>query len=159
MRWDARHVRCSAGLAWLRALAVQTLLPPAGLWVVAVRRRRRGMGARSRAAARRLLRLPARTLALFGFRPRRTSPTNVQTPYSCRSPQDLLNLPQLPPNAEYIKTSACTSTWGAVAAVMGRLPVSSFEYFVVVDSSVKGPFLPVYVQEVGAARAREEGRG
>lgn len=62
--------------------------------------------------------------------------------------QDLLAHPQLPPNAQYIKTSACTGTWGAIGAAMAQLPVVNFEYFVVVDSSAKGPFMPVYAQQV-----------
>ena len=56
-------------------------------------------------------------------------------------------LPTLPPNAEYIKleVGACTSTWGAIAEAMGALPVPDYEYFIVIDSAVRGPYLPPYV--------------
>jgi len=64
--------------------------------------------------------------------------------------QDLLTLPPLPSNAEYIKTRACTTTWGAIGAVLGQLPSAKFEYFMVLDSSVKGPFIPTYAQQVWA---------
>lgn len=55
-------------------------------------------------------------------------------------------LPALPPNAEYLRTEACTGTWGALRAVLDWLPApGGFQYFMVVDSAVRGPFLPPYV--------------
>ena len=54
-------------------------------------------------------------------------------------------LPVLPPNAEYIETERCTSSWGAISAIMTNLNITDYQYFVVVDSSVRGPYLPTYV--------------
>lgn len=38
--------------------------------------------------------------------------------------------------------------WGALGAALPKLPTAKFDYVMVVDSSVKGPFLPVYAQQV-----------
>lgn len=54
-------------------------------------------------------------------------------------------LPSLPSNAKYLKTSLCTSTWGAIDGVSRQLPLNDYNYFVVVDSKVRGPFVPSYV--------------
>lgn len=54
-------------------------------------------------------------------------------------------LPTLPPNAEYIHTHSCSNTWGAIGAVINELPLAQYGYYMVVDSSVRGPFLPPYV--------------
>lgn len=54
-------------------------------------------------------------------------------------------LPSLPSNAAYLKTSLCTTTWGAIDAVYRALDVQEYDYFVVVDSQVRGPFVPPYV--------------
>ena len=54
-------------------------------------------------------------------------------------------LPSLPSNAAYLKTSLCATTWGAIDAVYGALDVQEYDYFVVVDSQVRGPFVPAYV--------------
>jgi hypothetical protein len=54
-------------------------------------------------------------------------------------------LPSLPSNAQYLKTSLCTTTWGAIDAVHRALNTQDFDYFVIVDSHVRGPFLPSYV--------------
>lgn len=62
--------------------------------------------------------------------------------------QDILELPQLPANAEYLRSRDCTSTWGALSTVMSKLPLDDFQYYMVVDSSVKGPFVPEYAQKV-----------
>lgn len=56
-------------------------------------------------------------------------------------------LPSLPSNAAYLKTSSCTTTWGAIDAVYKALDVQQYDYFVVVDSQVRGPFLPAYVSD------------
>lgn len=61
---------------------------------------------------------------------------------------DILELPQLPANAEYLRSRDCTSTWGALSTVMSKLPLDDFQYYMVVDSSVKGPFVPEYAQKV-----------
>jgi hypothetical protein len=57
-------------------------------------------------------------------------------------------LPSLPSNAAYLKTSSCTTTWGAIDAVYKALDVHEYDYFVVVDSQVRGPFLPAYVSDL-----------
>lgn len=54
-------------------------------------------------------------------------------------------LPKLPSNADYLHTNACTHSWGAIRSVMTELPTVSYDYFVVLDSSVRGPYLPPYV--------------
>lgn len=54
-------------------------------------------------------------------------------------------LPGLPSNAAYLKTSLCATTWGAVDAVYGALDVHQYDYFMIVDSQVRGPFMPSYV--------------
>ncbi len=64
-------------------------------------------------------------------------------------PQNFPRLPKLPPNAAYLRTERCTGTWGAIDAVARALPVAAHEYFLVVDSSVRGPFLPPYVGPLG----------
>lgn len=55
-----------------------------------------------------------------------------------------LALPQLPPNAQYITTPACIGTWGALGAIEEQMDASKYPYVVVIDSSVRGPFLPPY---------------
>lgn len=52
--------------------------------------------------------------------------------------------PALPANAEYMQVSECTGSWGVVGALSrsGLLPPKA--YTVVIDSSVRGPFLPSY---------------
>lgn len=57
-------------------------------------------------------------------------------------------LPSLPKNAQYLKTSLCTTTWGAIDAVSRALNVQEFDYFVIIDSHVRGPFLPSYVSDM-----------
>ena len=57
-------------------------------------------------------------------------------------------LPSLPSNAQYLKTSLCTTTWGAIDAVSRALNTQEYDYFVVVDSHVRGPFLPSYVTDM-----------
>ena len=57
---------------------------------------------------------------------------------------DFPKLPSLPSNAAYLLTSSCTTIFGAMAAVMPELPASSYNYILVVDSSVRGPFMPSY---------------
>lgn len=57
-------------------------------------------------------------------------------------------LPSLPSNAAYLKTSLCTTTWGAIDAVYRALDVQQYDYFVVVDSQVRGPFVPSYVTDM-----------
>ena len=54
-------------------------------------------------------------------------------------------LPSLPSNAQYLRTSLCTTTWGAIDAVIRVLNVHEYDYFVVLDSQVRGPFMPSYV--------------
>ena len=57
-------------------------------------------------------------------------------------------LPSLPSNAQYLKTSLCTTTWGAIDAVSRVLNVQEYDYFVVIDSHVRGPFIPSYVSNM-----------
>lgn len=57
-------------------------------------------------------------------------------------------LPSLPNNAQYLKTSLCTTTWGAIDAVGRALNVQDYDYFVVIDSHVRGPFLPSYISDM-----------
>jgi hypothetical protein len=63
---------------------------------------------------------------------------------------DFPRLPSLPANAAYLKTQQCTTTWGAIDAVMLALPIVDHEHFVVLDASVRGPFLPPYMQGTSA---------
>lgn len=58
----------------------------------------------------------------------------------------LASEPALPPNAAYVRTDACVGTWGALGAVKAELPLAASQYYVVVDSSVRGPFIPGYAQ-------------
>lgn len=58
-------------------------------------------------------------------------------------------LPSLPQNAQYLRTEACPTTWGAIDAVMRVLPVADHKYFVVVDSRMRGPFIPSYASPGG----------
>jgi hypothetical protein len=54
-------------------------------------------------------------------------------------------LPTLPPNASLITTESCTSSvWGIIASVTDQLPLGERSYYMVVDSSVRGPYLPPY---------------
>lgn len=71
-------------------------------------------------------------------------------PFSLYIPQQLQEEPVLPANAAYLRTEACTHTWGALAAVMAQLPLAQSQYYVVLDSSVRGPFVPPYAQHVSA---------
>ena len=57
-------------------------------------------------------------------------------------------LPSLPQNAQYLKTSLCTTSWGAIDAVTKVLSIQQYRFFVIVDSHVRGPFLPSYVQNM-----------
>eukprot|EP00890_Picochlorum_soloecismus_P001815 jgi/Picsp_1/2634/NSC_00864-R1_hypothetical protein VOLCADRAFT_105929 [Volvox carteri f. nagariensis] len=57
-------------------------------------------------------------------------------------------LPSLPQNAQYLKTSLCTTSWGAIDAVTKVLGIQQYRYFVIVDSHVRGPFVPSYVQNM-----------
>lgn len=66
----------------------------------------------------------------------------------------LASLPELPTNAVYLRTDACNSTWGALGAVMNELPLDRFQYYMVVDSSVRGPYIPPYAQHVSPERAQ-----
>lgn len=59
--------------------------------------------------------------------------------------KDFPRLPALPPNAHYLRTEQCTTTWGAIDAVSRVLPIAEHQYFVVLDSKMRGPFLPPYV--------------
>ncbi|KAL6776645.1 hypothetical protein ACKKBF_B30390 [Auxenochlorella protothecoides x Auxenochlorella symbiontica] len=59
-----------------------------------------------------------------------------------------LAMPELPPNAKYISTTACTGTWGALGAIEEQVDATKFPFVVVVDSSVRGPFLPPYAAGV-----------
>lgn len=62
-------------------------------------------------------------------------------------PQNFPRLPALPDNAQYLRTELCTNTWGAIDAVRGALPLAQHEYIMVVDSTVRGPFLPPYMSD------------
>jgi len=57
-------------------------------------------------------------------------------------------LPSLPQNAQYLKTSLCTTSWGAIDAVTKVLGIQQYRFFVIVDSHVRGPFVPSYVQSM-----------
>jgi hypothetical protein len=70
--------------------------------------------------------------------------------------KDFPRLPTLPANAQYLRTEQCTGTWGAIDAVMGLLPISDYKYFVVVDSSVRGPFLPPYLASSASLNEDED---
>ena len=63
-------------------------------------------------------------------------------------PQPPLEEPALPANAAYLRTQACAGTWGAVGAVMEQLPLAQYQYYLVLDSSVRGPYVPPYAQHV-----------
>ena len=63
-------------------------------------------------------------------------------------------LPDLPANAEYLSIRGCYEL-GHVGKVLSGLSsvqvnVNLYQYFVWVDSSVRGPFLPSYVTEMSA---------
>lgn len=70
--------------------------------------------------------------------------------------KDFPRLPTLPANAQYLRTEQCTGTWGAIDAVMGLLSVPDYQYFVVVDSSVRGPFLPPYLASSSSLNEDED---
>jgi len=70
--------------------------------------------------------------------------------------KDFPRLPTLPANAQYLRTEQCTGTWGAIDAVMGLLPIADYQYFVVVDSSVRGPFLPPYLASSSSLNEDED---
>lgn len=58
-------------------------------------------------------------------------------------------LPGLPSNAKYVQHKNECYDWGAVGWLLlhsGKVNMSKFKYFVVTNSSVRGPFLPSYVQ-------------
>ena len=57
-------------------------------------------------------------------------------------------LPILPTNARYILHKNECYDWGAVGWLLlrsGKIHLSRFKYFVVTNSSVRGPFLPPYI--------------
>lgn len=55
-------------------------------------------------------------------------------------------LPQLPPHARYIRHDNSCFDWGTYgwALQTGAVEASSYQYIVLVNSSVRGPFLPPY---------------
>ena len=56
-------------------------------------------------------------------------------------------LPSLPfGNAKYVKQSASTCIWGAVADLLASpdLDTSKYTNFIVTNSGLRGPFLPAY---------------
>lgn len=52
--------------------------------------------------------------------------------------------PPLPANAEYMQVHDCTTSWGVLGALTRSGLLPSKAYTVVVDSRVRGPFLPSY---------------
>lgn len=54
-------------------------------------------------------------------------------------------LPSLPENAQYLVGSECATVWGTIASVKDDLPILRHEYIVVLDASVRGPYLPSYM--------------
>ena len=57
-------------------------------------------------------------------------------------------LPQLPSNARYVHhTNACYD-WGTIGWLMstGRIEPAKYRYFIFLNSSVRGPFLPAYTK-------------
>eukprot|EP00892_Ulva_mutabilis_P012446 jgi/Ulvmu1/9574/UM054_0004.1 len=57
-------------------------------------------------------------------------------------------LPWLPRNARYMRPRRHCHGWGAYDAVLRRgvLDVTKYHYFIFLSSSVRGPFLPAYLQ-------------
>ncbi|KAL0029714.1 hypothetical protein WJX79_004145 [Trebouxia sp. C0005] len=58
-------------------------------------------------------------------------------------------LPGLPDNAKYVQHKNECYDWGTVGWLLlhsGKVKMSEFKYFVITNSSVRGPFLPSYVQ-------------
>lgn len=58
------------------------------------------------------------------------------------------SLPELPAHARYMRHSSDCSGWGAFGWALGPGGVdpNGYEYYVLVDSSARGPFLPPYLQ-------------
>ena len=59
------------------------------------------------------------------------------------------SLPKLPRNAKYIQHRNECYDWGALGWLLlrsGKVNMSKFTYFVITNSSVRGPFLPSYIQ-------------
>lgn len=58
-------------------------------------------------------------------------------------------LPKLPENAKYIPHINECYDWGALGWLLlhsGKVNISQYKFFVITNSSVRGPFLPSYIQ-------------
>lgn len=72
----------------------------------------------------------------------------------CRG--QLARLPALPANARYVMHSNECYDWGAVGWLLlrsGKIDLSRFKYFVITNSSVRGPFLPPYISVSALTRS------
>lgn len=63
------------------------------------------------------------------------------------------DLPELPDNAEYVKHANECYDWGTFGWAIreGIIDPGAYKYFIFLNSSVRGPFLPPYLK-VGSAR-------
>lgn len=62
--------------------------------------------------------------------------------------KELPALPQLPPNARYLRHPNQCYDWGTIGWVfaMGQADPQQYKYFIFMNSSVRGPFIPPYAK-------------
>ena len=80
------------------------------------------------------------------------SPAQIPHP-NLPSPQphalaQLPTLPLLPPNARYLRHPNRCYDWGTIGWVLTskQVDTSAYKYFIFMNSSVRGPFIPPYAQ-------------
>ncbi|KAK9829758.1 hypothetical protein WJX72_007700 [[Myrmecia] bisecta] len=64
--------------------------------------------------------------------------------------QDAAKLPKLPSNAQYyFPQQACSMAWGTIGQVLtsSKVDCSKYSYFIFLDSTVRGPYMPPYLMD------------
>jgi hypothetical protein len=66
----------------------------------------------------------------------------------------VIDLPTLPPNARYIFHSNECFDWGTFGWALSTQAVelSKYKYFIFMNSSIRGPFLPAYIKVLNRCR-------
>jgi hypothetical protein len=71
-------------------------------------------------------------------------------PVECTVQASTMDLPRLPPNAHYLHGAPCHGfgSYGWVLRSPKIVDAHNYQYFIFMDATARGPFLPIYSQQL-----------